>query len=99
MPNIKSAKKRLRQSQVRRDRNRAVRSELRTRTKALLATEDAAVASHLERVLPRRQRSTLVDRHRGGRAHDDDAELARWQRGCNEHQVVRAVDQVAAAGP
>lgn len=45
MPNIKSAKKRLRQSQVRRDRNRAVRSELRTRTRTLLATEDATEAA------------------------------------------------------
>lgn len=57
MPNIKSAKKRLRQSQVRRDRNRAVRSELRTRTKNLLATEDAAEAAEQYRVV-----TSLLDR-------------------------------------
>lgn len=57
MPNIKSAKKRLRQSQARRDRNRAVRSELRTRTKNLLATEDAAEAAEQYRVV-----TSLLDR-------------------------------------
>lgn len=57
MPNIKSAKKRLRQSQARRDRNRAVRSELRTRTKNLLATEDAADAAEQYRVV-----TSLLDR-------------------------------------
>jgi small subunit ribosomal protein S20 len=51
VPNIKSAKKRLRQSHVRRDRNRAVRSELRTRTKVLLATEDANEAAEQYRVV------------------------------------------------
>ncbi|MDT8436779.1 MAG: 30S ribosomal protein S20 [Gemmatimonadota bacterium] len=45
MPNIKSASKRLRQSRARRDRNRAVRSEIRTRVRALLATEDAEAAA------------------------------------------------------
>jgi len=39
LPNIKSAKKRLRQNHTRRERNRAVRSEIRTRTKVLLQTE------------------------------------------------------------
>ncbi len=57
MPNIKSAKKRLRQSQIRRDRNRAVRSELRTRTKNLLATEDATEAAEQYRVV-----TSLLDR-------------------------------------
>ncbi len=51
MPTIKSAKKRLRQSHVRRDRNRAVRSELRTRTKNLLATEDATEAAEQYRIV------------------------------------------------
>lgn len=44
MPNIKSAKKRLRQSRKRRDRNRTVRSEIRTRTKGLLQTESPTEA-------------------------------------------------------
>jgi small subunit ribosomal protein S20 len=51
VPTIKSAKKRLRQSHVRRDRNRAVRSELRTRTKNLLATEDATEAAEQYRIV------------------------------------------------
>ena len=41
MPNIKSAKKRLRQSETRRVRNKSVRSRIRTRTRALLATTSA----------------------------------------------------------
>jgi small subunit ribosomal protein S20 len=57
VPNIKSAKKRLRQSHVRRDRNRAVRSELRTRIKTLLATEDAKDAAEQYRAV-----SSLLDR-------------------------------------
>jgi small subunit ribosomal protein S20 len=57
VPNIKSAKKRLRQSNVRRDRNRAVRSELRTRIKTLLATEDAKEAAEQYRDV-----SSLLDR-------------------------------------
>ena len=57
MPNIKSASKRLRQSSTRRDRNRAVRSELRTRTKALLASQDAEEAAQQYRGV-----SSLLDR-------------------------------------
>ncbi len=38
MPNIQSAKKRLRQNSVRRDRNRAARSVVRNRIKALIKT-------------------------------------------------------------
>ncbi len=41
MPNIESARKRLRQSRKRRDRNRTVRSEIRTRSKSLLHMEGA----------------------------------------------------------
>jgi small subunit ribosomal protein S20 len=41
LPNIKSAKKRLRQNHKRRERNRTVRSEIRTRTKSLLLTESS----------------------------------------------------------
>ena len=44
MPNIKSASKRLRQNHKRRDRNRTVRSEIRTRMKSLLQTESASEA-------------------------------------------------------
>lgn len=43
MANIKSQIKRIRQSEVRRERNKAVRSEVRTRTKnALVAAEGGA---------------------------------------------------------
>lgn len=44
MPNIKSARKRYRQSLKRRAHNRSIRSEIRTRTRKLLATESAAEA-------------------------------------------------------
>jgi small subunit ribosomal protein S20 len=44
LPNIKSASKRLRQNEKRRDRNRTARSEIRTRTKSLLQTESATDA-------------------------------------------------------
>ncbi len=57
MPNIKSAEKRLRQSRVRRDRNRAVRSEIRTRTKALLSSQDAEAAAEQLRAV-----TSLLDR-------------------------------------
>jgi small subunit ribosomal protein S20 len=57
VPNIKSAEKRHRQSRQRRDRNRAVRSEIRTRVKILLSTEDpAAAAEQLQQV------TSLIDR-------------------------------------
>ena len=44
MPNIKSARKKYRQSLKRRAHNRSIRSEIRTRTRKLLATESAAEA-------------------------------------------------------
>ena len=47
----------LRQSQTRRDRNRTVRSELRTRIKTLLATEDPKDAAEQYRTV-----SSLLDR-------------------------------------
>ena len=49
LPNIKSASKRLRQNQKRRERNRTVRSEIRTRTKSLLQTESADEAAEAYR--------------------------------------------------
>ncbi|MCU1495074.1 MAG: ribosomal protein [Acidimicrobiaceae bacterium] len=42
MANIKSQIKRIKQNEVRRERNKAVRSELRTRTKGALAAVEAA---------------------------------------------------------
>ncbi len=51
MPNIKSASKRLRQNSKRRERNRTVRSEIRTRTKSLLATESADEAAQAYRTI------------------------------------------------
>lgn len=49
MPNIKSAKKRLKQSRVRRERNKDVRSSIRTVTKNLLQTESRDEAESLLR--------------------------------------------------
>lgn len=57
MPNIKSAKKRLRQSMKRRVRNRDVRSSIRTVTKTLLHTESADEAEVLYRQL-----TSMLDR-------------------------------------
>ncbi|WP_420447871.1 30S ribosomal protein S20 [Candidatus Palauibacter sp.] len=64
MPNNESQKKRLRQSQARRLRNRQVRSEIRTRTKHLLATESREEAtpalSELYRALDRATRRNII---------------------------------------
>ncbi len=57
MPNTKSAKKRLRQSEERRERNRACRSEMRTRIRNVqkaVAAGDAAKADELLKVAVRR---------------------------------------------
>ncbi|MEN8145052.1 MAG: 30S ribosomal protein S20 [Gemmatimonadota bacterium] len=51
MPNIKSAKKRLRQSQRRRLDNRRARSEIRTRTKRLLLIDSKSEAEQAYREL------------------------------------------------
>lgn len=51
MPNIKSAKKRLRQSQRRRLDNRRARSEIRTRTKNLLQIDSKSEAEQAYREL------------------------------------------------
>ena len=64
MPNNASHKKRLRQSQTRRDRNRQARSEIRTRMKSLLEMESAEEAqtalSELYTVLDRAGRKNLL---------------------------------------
>lgn len=57
MPNIKSAKKRLRQSRKRREHNKDVKSSIRTVTKKLLQTETADEAETLFR-----RASALLDR-------------------------------------
>jgi len=57
VPQIKSAKKRLRQSEKRRIRNRDVRSSIRTTTKTLFKTESAEEAEGLYRQL-----SSMLDR-------------------------------------
>lgn len=49
MPNIQSAKKRLRQSRKRRVQNRDVRASIRTLTKTLLQTQSADDAEGLYR--------------------------------------------------
>ncbi|TFG65074.1 MAG: 30S ribosomal protein S20 [Gemmatimonadales bacterium] len=67
MPNIKSAKKRLRQSIKRRTHNRDVRSSIRTVTKTLLNTESADEAEVLYRrltsMLDRAARTGLIARN------------------------------------
>ena len=64
MPNNASQKKRLRQSEVRRLRNRRVRSEIRTRTKGLLAMDSHEEANgalpELYRVLDRAARRNVI---------------------------------------
>lgn len=57
MPNIKSAKKRLRQSRKRREHNKDVKSSIRTVTKQLLQTEKPDEAEALFR-----RASALLDR-------------------------------------
>ena len=57
MPNLKSAKKRLRQSAKRRIRNKDARSSIRTVTKNLLHTESADEAEVLYR-----QVTSMLDR-------------------------------------
>ncbi|WP_419162162.1 30S ribosomal protein S20 [Candidatus Palauibacter sp.] len=71
MPNNASHKKRLRQSQVRRLRNRQVRSEIRTRTKRLhaLETHDEAESAltDLYRVLDRAARRNVIPQNTAAR--------------------------------
>lgn len=57
MPNIKSAKKRLRQSHKRREHNKDVKSSIRTVTKKLLQTESPDEAADLLR-----RASSMLDR-------------------------------------
>lgn len=57
MPNIKSAKKRLRQSLRRRAQNRSIRSEIRTRTRTFLQTGSREEAEEAYRKL-----ASLLDR-------------------------------------
>lgn len=57
MPNIKSAKKRLRKAEKNRERNRRIRSEIRTRTRGLLDMDSPAEAGELLRRV-----SSLLDR-------------------------------------
>jgi len=64
VPNNASQKKRLRQSRVRRLRNRQVRSEIRTRTRRLLAMDSAegaqAALSELYALLDRAARRNVI---------------------------------------
>jgi len=64
VPNNASQKKRLRQSRVARARNREARSEVRTRTKKLLAMDSAdgadAALGDLYRVLDRAARKNQI---------------------------------------
>lgn len=82
MPNIKSAKKRLRQNHKRRERNRTVRSEIRTRTKSLLQTESSADAETEYRkvasMLDTAARKGIVSKQAAARRK---SRLARYVRG------------------
>jgi len=57
VPNIKSAKKRLRQSRKRREHNKDVKSSIRTVTKRLLETESHDKAEEMLR-----QATSMLDR-------------------------------------
>lgn len=57
MPNIKSAKKRLKQSRKRREHNKDVKSSIRTVTKRLLETDAQDEAEEMLR-----QASSMLDR-------------------------------------
>ncbi len=50
MANIKSQVKRIRQAEVRRERNKAVRSELKTRTKSALAAASTGAEDSVEKL-------------------------------------------------
>jgi small subunit ribosomal protein S20 len=60
MPNIKSAKKRLKQSRVRRERNRAGKHAIRTECKKVLAAATAGNIEQAEAEL--RKAAKLLDR-------------------------------------
>ena len=82
MPNIKSAKKRLRQNHKRRERNRTVRSQIRTRTKSLLHTESSDDAETAYRkvssMLDTAARKGIVSKQAAARRK---SRLARYVRG------------------
>jgi small subunit ribosomal protein S20 len=85
LPNIKSASKRLRQNQKRRDRNRTVRSEIRTRTKSLLQTESAGEAEEAYRkvasMLDAAARKGIVSKQAAARRK---SRLSRYVRGLSD---------------
>jgi small subunit ribosomal protein S20 len=85
LPNIKSASKRLRQSHKRRDRNRTVRSEIRTRTKSLLHTESPEEAETAYRkvasMLDTAARKGIVSKQAAARRK---SRLARYVRGLSD---------------
>ena len=56
MANIKSQEKRNRQNVVRRERNKAIRSELKTRSKSAIAAAEAGDAEQAETLLVAAQR-------------------------------------------
>lgn len=82
MPNNASQKKRLRQSLVRRAKNRQERSEIRTHTKRLLAMDSKAEAnpalSDLYRLLDRAARRRILPPNAAAR---QKARVARHVRG------------------
>jgi len=85
LPTIKSAKKRLRQNHKRRERNRTVRSEIRTRMKSLLQTESSTDAEAAYRkvsaMLDTAARKGIVSEQAAGRRK---SRLARYVRGLSD---------------
>lgn len=59
MANTKSAEKRIRKSEIQRDRNRAIRSNMRTAVKTLRQTIEAGDAEKARELLP--QTASIVD--------------------------------------
>lgn len=87
MPNIRSAKKRMRQAAARRARNRVQRSALRTAVKRVrrAATADEAVSAYrqAERLLDRAARKGLLARNTAART---------------KHRLVRLIERKRQAG-
>ena len=91
MANIKSAKKRAKQSEVRRQRNAAQRSEMRTQVKSLIQVIETGNAQEANTVF--RKTASLLDRSaRKGLIHKNKA--ARTKSRLNKR--IKALAQKAA---
>jgi small subunit ribosomal protein S20 len=96
MANIKSQIKRIKQNEVRRERNKAVRSELRTRTKNALADAASGAESAAESL---REAVARIDKAaQKGVIHPNQAarRKSRLMRHSNEGVVEAVATKVAA---